>query len=1020
MCNQFTKRRQIVLRIYNSISEILTGFDVDCSCAAYDGSQVYASPRALGAYMTQVNTIDLTRRSPSYENRLSKYAHRGFEVYWPNLDRSRVDPTIFERSFGRTEGLARLLILEKLPKSRDRDAYLDQRREERGRPAVNRWRMRKRLIYGNIKNDYEDEVAEWVDEDVSDYHTLTIPYGPQFHARKIEKLLYTKDLLLNSEWNKPKDREVNLHRHPAFFGTAEDVIHDCCGYCPKPATIEEEEAAEEESKVYISGHIDFIKIDPGRQTIGSFNPLTPEDWTDMAYVGNTARLCQAIVDGDLEYVQSWLEQEGNDPNTRDYTGRAPLHLAAANSTPEIVQTLIDHGARLVARLVDGKTALHLAAMRGGVEIVSALLRKSESNEEEEEKKVDARRAARKAAKKGTPGDVQMEDADRAIAASAGAEEDPDVDMVEDADEDEDMDATTEHSMVKIRSPTPEADDKALANDDDSDEEPDVYDVNVVAWDTAVSPLHLAIVKGHVDVVKLLVQDFGADVLLPIKLFNDHDKSARAAILTLVLALQLPTDKAEGMARTLIQLGASSAQADMDQRTALQFCVADMPDLFDTLVDADTTGVTRAINHLSMSGYQRNARVESPLMIAIAAKDSTTALQLLRSGAKPEIDFAAYMKAYQTRHDPPKDSMQNRKNFQRSVEQPIITAVKCELPQLAQRLVEEHAVDPNTVTTEGQRVLNDNNSWRYTRGSTLLDEVNSKLRHLKKWEFKPHKPEAPTPLKSDSEYLSGFGEGTYALWSAQRQLNSAKKSFTEELKRYEDSLVASQDRTGVAEKQQAIDQMVGEFEKLEALLNDRGAKTFADLHPEIGEPEKRNNYGWHHRKPHKPEPFKVELKFQLGDLTEETQGRYEKLFQAAWEGDAKTVKHLTLTPWKDANEVDQPPSKVAVMDQHGLSPFSSAVLRGHFDMAAVIMEISQAQYVFPDAPKKERYAMDGGDSDDDVDDSEEEVHLYSEIVDDEFTVENIGEVSMQVKSKSLANTPCDIDVDGLTLKYVLIM
>jgi hypothetical protein len=104
---------QIVLRIYKSISEILTGFDVDCSTAAFDGKQVYASPRALAAYMTQINTIDLTRRSPSYENRLSKYAQRGFEVHWPSLDRSRIDPTIFERSFTRTEGLARLLILEK-------------------------------------------------------------------------------------------------------------------------------------------------------------------------------------------------------------------------------------------------------------------------------------------------------------------------------------------------------------------------------------------------------------------------------------------------------------------------------------------------------------------------------------------------------------------------------------------------------------------------------------------------------------------------------------------------------------------------------------------------------------------------------------------------------------------------------------------------------------------------------------------------------------------------------------------
>jgi hypothetical protein len=193
---------QIVLRIYKSITEILTGFDVDCSCAAYDGKQVWASPRAIAAYMTQTNTLDLTRRSPSYENRLSKYRHRGFEVRFPELDRSRIDPTIYERSFFRTQGLARLLILEKLPKSSEREAYIDQRRLERGRPAADRSRMRQHLSRGNIKNRFEDEVAEWVDADeLSSYHTFSIPYGPKYHARKIEKILYTKDLRKSGEMN---------------------------------------------------------------------------------------------------------------------------------------------------------------------------------------------------------------------------------------------------------------------------------------------------------------------------------------------------------------------------------------------------------------------------------------------------------------------------------------------------------------------------------------------------------------------------------------------------------------------------------------------------------------------------------------------------------------------------------------------------------------------------------------------------------------------------------------------------
>lgn len=186
---------QIVLRIYKSVSEILTGFDIDCSGAAYDGKQVLCTPRALQSYMTQINHIDLSRRSPSYENRLSKYSHRGFEVYWPDLDRDRVDPTIFERSFQRTLGLARLLVLERLPTSSARDDYMDQRRQERGRPPIDRYHRHLRSLAGNIKENHEDEVADWLtEEEVSNYHTFTVPYGPKFHAKRIEKLCYTRDL----------------------------------------------------------------------------------------------------------------------------------------------------------------------------------------------------------------------------------------------------------------------------------------------------------------------------------------------------------------------------------------------------------------------------------------------------------------------------------------------------------------------------------------------------------------------------------------------------------------------------------------------------------------------------------------------------------------------------------------------------------------------------------------------------------------------------------------------------------
>jgi hypothetical protein len=70
-------------------------------------------------------------------------------------------------------GLARLLVLEKLPKVADREQYLIKRRTERGRPVPNSHMLNSRKLRGNIKNDWDDEVPDWLEGDeVSDYHTF--------------------------------------------------------------------------------------------------------------------------------------------------------------------------------------------------------------------------------------------------------------------------------------------------------------------------------------------------------------------------------------------------------------------------------------------------------------------------------------------------------------------------------------------------------------------------------------------------------------------------------------------------------------------------------------------------------------------------------------------------------------------------------------------------------------------------------------------------------------------------------
>jgi len=327
----------------------------------------------------------------------------------------------------------------------------------------------------------------------------------RFHAKKIEKLCYTRDLLLNAEWNQPKDRDVYLHRHPAFFGRVEDVIKDCCDCCPMPRTTEEIEVAKKEAEIYISGKVSFLIDDPGRQQIGSFNPLTEDDWTDMAYVGNTARLCQSIVDCDIDGVLGWLSNPEADVNKRDYTGRAPLHLAIISSTPDIVKCLVDHGARLTARLADGRTALHLAADRGIAEMIKILMEKSIANEELYEERQDRQRKALHASdKEKSEKPASKKQKKDESSEESGSEEEPDEDsdmeLVDAAMSDDGAHSFATGSFVKVKKGE-EEDRENL--DQVADDEPDFFKVDVLSWDVPCSPLHLAISAGHEEVVQLL-------------------------------------------------------------------------------------------------------------------------------------------------------------------------------------------------------------------------------------------------------------------------------------------------------------------------------------------------------------------------------------------------------------------------------------------------------------------------------------------------------------------------------------
>ena len=73
-----------------------------------------------------------------------------------------------------------------------------------------------------------------------------------------------------------------------------------------------------------------------------------------------------------EAVRTLLDA-GADPNTRDVSGKTPLHVAVLWGNAETVRTLLDAGADPNARDVSGRTTLHDAMVRGNAGTVTALL-----------------------------------------------------------------------------------------------------------------------------------------------------------------------------------------------------------------------------------------------------------------------------------------------------------------------------------------------------------------------------------------------------------------------------------------------------------------------------------------------------------------------------------------------------------------------------------------------------------------------------------------------------------------------
>jgi ankyrin repeat protein len=340
----------------------------------------------------------------------------------------------------------------------------------------------------------------------------------------------------------------------------------------------------------------FIEENPGRQSIsGSFNPIDEGEWSEGAYIQATAKFFGAISKNDTVTITQMIE-DCEDVNRRDYVGRTPLHVAIMSNSVECANILIDAGARMTARLVGGRTSLHLAAQMGQTSLIKKMLARSAYNEEKSaQEKLKDEEAAE-----------NPEEAERVRMSS------------EDDWSSEESDDGKPPPKPPVKSDTEKDSDL-----DDDKETPDVLDISIPDWDFGITPLGYAILFGSLEVI---------DVLLAAGADPNYATRAKDADPLHPLALTIYTqdeERAAKIAERLVAAQAVSSTADKNLLTILhRMVLARKTKIVMSLLNRDPNAM-KVLNFPAWAGQG----LIFPLVSSIFSGDYATLSVLLVYGAK---------------------------------------------------------------------------------------------------------------------------------------------------------------------------------------------------------------------------------------------------------------------------------------------------------------------------------------------------------------------------------------------------
>jgi ankyrin repeat protein len=313
----------------------------------------------------------------------------------------------------------------------------------------------------------------------------------------------------------------------------------------------------------------FIVEDAGRQSIsGSFNPIDEGEWSEQAYLGVMERLFNAIAAHDRAAVTTMIH-DGIDVNRRDHVGRTPLQVAILSNANDIACDLVDANARMTTRLVDGRTALHLAAQLNLPNVVRKMLDRSAVNDEEA--KVVAGKAAEEEARKKQEkeNDMEKENEDEEMRANSDGDCSLEDEGIKKEKKEIEIDATADTDIIP----------------EDADDEPDVFLVDTPDWDYAVTPLGYAVASGSITVVEQLL----AASANP-KLVTRSKHSSRYVHPLILTGASEDDDIACKAVEKLIAAGAITSEADDNLYTVLHRAIfTARPRLVSSMLKADPNG-----------------------------------------------------------------------------------------------------------------------------------------------------------------------------------------------------------------------------------------------------------------------------------------------------------------------------------------------------------------------------------------------------------------------------------------------